>query len=107
MDRHDRNATDAPDRHASMVGYGVKIRALRQDDVDRWSIDLAGHPLNECIAVDGEDLGACLAAVVHPAGPTLLWSDADGAGAPIPNPSTFAAALLTVVRAVHAHGGAV
>ena len=95
----------------SISGYGVRIRSLRKDDVDRWSIDLQGHDMANCIAIDGEDLGHCLAAVIAVANkPVLLWSDNAqgdfGKASPMFDPDgieaqVFCRSVIVVTNAVH------
>lgn len=88
-------------------GYGIHFRQLREVDVNTWSLDLKGHPITECIAVDGSDLADCLAAVVHVPTGTLLWSEVPTVNDeseeyevhPI-NDQAFSAAVLTVAKAV-------
>jgi hypothetical protein len=89
-------------------GYGVHINTLTDEDVRVHKLGnaLAGIPAHECVAVHGEDLGRCLAAVVHFSTGRLLWSDADGNGTPINQPA-FGNAVVTVVRGVLEEAGIV
>lgn len=90
-----------------MSGYGVHIRALTDEDVRLYlgDLDLTARNLDRCIAVEGEDLGPSLCAVVEltPDCPDpLVWSSV-----PVPNgenptwreitDSTFADSLANVV----------
>lgn len=83
----------------TIAGYGVHISQLTDEDVRIHKVDLDGLPVTECIAVEGEDLGRCLAAVVHYPTGKLLWSDASGEGDPITLPD-FGPAVITLVHGV-------
>jgi len=96
-----------------MTGYGIHIRQLTQDDVDRWHIDLQGNPVEQCLAIDGVDLGDCLAAAVlwDEAAPKVLWYDNGLTGTVFPthpeweeeDMAIFAQATVTLARAIHTH----
>lgn len=87
-------------------GYRTIIRQLRPEDVADFQLGdaLGDVPWQECVAVLGEDLGVCLAAVVHAKKDSpkpLLWSDSDGKGTPIPSPEPFADAVMVVSLGIH------
>jgi hypothetical protein len=90
-----------------MSGYGVHIRALTDEDIRIHNIDMGDHDPDRCIAVEGEDLGPTLCAVIEmtrTCPDPLVWSEVPTAG---PDPewheitdSTFADALAHVVSII-------
>jgi hypothetical protein len=104
-----------------MSGYQCHIRQLTQKEADLYKVDLTGVPIEECVAVYGEDLGECLAAVVHlrkDADMPLVWTmgsdavmarshldvdDPKGTGKPLPNEFAFADAVATVLVSLFPH----
>lgn len=85
-----------------MLGYACRIRRLTPEDVRMFKVDLGDAPLSHCVAVWGEDLGECLAAVVDMRSMRLVWSDADGEGTPIAD-SAFGAAVRVVLLSIFPH----
>lgn len=88
-----------------MLDYAVHIRQLRQRHIDEKPPGLAEAledvPLEECIGIWGEDLGDCLAAVIHAkssAQKPLLWHDEQLTT--IANDFQFADAVMTVALAM-------
>jgi hypothetical protein len=67
-----------------MSGYAVHIRRLTDEDIRIHSIDMRDHNPDDCIAVEGEDLGPTLCAVVDMSenidGPRLVWSSVPPTG---------------------------
>jgi len=60
-----------------MSGYAVRVSALTDADVRTYNIDLTGHDPDRCIAVEGEDLGPALCAVIdmtRDCPDPLVWS---------------------------------
>jgi len=90
-----------------MSGYAIHIRALTDEDIRIHNIDLGDHDRDRCIAVEGEDLGATLCAVIemtHTCPDPLVWSsvpplDPDNEWHEITD-STFADALAHVVSII-------
>lgn len=80
--------------HNFMFGYGLHIRALSEEDIRLFKIDLGDSLMEDCVAIDGIDLGDCLAAVVDAVKRTLLWSDADAIGTPVDDEQGVADAVL-------------
>lgn len=70
--------------HNFMFGYALHIRALSEEDVQIHKVDLGDSLMEDCVAVDGIDLGDYLAAVVDAVKHKLIWSDADAIGTPVP-----------------------
>lgn len=91
-----------------MFGYAVHIRRLKQEDLERWpdvesALGEYDIPATECVTVIGEDLGECLAAVVHlnrASDHPLVWSDSDGKGTPIKVERAFAEAIAVVLYSI-------
>lgn len=101
-----------------MTGYAMRVRQLDAETIAEYNIglDLGEHDPRSCVAIFGEDLGECLAAVVdlgdEDNGPHLVWSDADGTGKPIADlPSNkdgnaglaFAQATSLILKALFPH----
>lgn len=85
-----------------LTGYALRIRQLTEEDRAYYDVDLGKFSLSSCVAVFGEDMAECLAAVVYVprsdgARPRLVWSDADGFGKPIANGQAFADAIKLVL----------
>lgn len=60
-----------------MSGYAVHIRRLTDEDIRIHNIDLTDHDADRCIAVEGEDLGPTLCAVIdmtRDCADPLVWS---------------------------------
>lgn len=101
-----------------MTGYAMRVRQLDAETIAEYNIglDLGEHDPRDCVAIFGEDLAECLAAVVdlgdEENGPRLVWSDADGTGKPIADlPSSkdgtaglkFAESISVVLKALFPH----
>lgn len=83
-------------------GHAINMRALRQEEIDQYSLeDIPAELLPACVAVYGEDLAECLAAVVYIGPePRTLYSDADGEGTPVEDPDALAVAVATLFAAL-------
>lgn len=90
-----------------MSGYSMHVRELTDKDRAYYGVELPdGVPLHECIGVYGEDMGECLAAVIHLVPNTdhpLVWSDADGKGTPIAEGQKFADCLAFALVNIMPH----
>lgn len=89
------------------MNVSLSIRPLAPADIARWQLgpilsDAGVTDRDSVAAVHVEDLAECLAAVVllDPYRPRVLWSDADGSGTRIANPTMFATALTAILAAV-------
>ena len=91
-----------------MSGYAMTIRALTEEDVRINKIDMQDHDPDLCIAVEGEDLGPALCAVIEmrrDCPDPLVWSsvppaDPDAGEWHEITDSTFADAVAHVVSIV-------
>jgi hypothetical protein len=66
-----------------MSGYSMTIRALTDEDVRVHKVDLGDHDPDMCIAVEGEDLGPTLCAVIdmtRNGHDPLVWSSVPTGG---------------------------
>jgi len=60
-----------------MSGYAMHVRALTDEDIRVHNINMTDRDADMCIAIEGEDLGPCLCAVIdmHRDSPDpLVWS---------------------------------
>jgi hypothetical protein len=95
-----------------MSGYSMHIRQLKPSDVSLWKIELGEAKIEDCVAVEGEDLGRCLAAVVHlpkteyGLAAATIWTDEtpiDGEPLFAASKVNFAYSIITMLKGMFPH----